>query len=451
MKCQLCSTDAPAETDPESGRLRCSQCKAFWGSGSSQSSAVRQARDILQRWSSTDLLDEISSFPTVPPLPDPTKPNPVAKSSQETPQKAPDRGDQDDSSRSRENSKILSLAEAMKKQTTVVSSADEGDSSASESLNNDEVPDSADAAPAESTPQLAIVRPDSPPARHVEKSVYKPDETIVAGQTPAAAEETAKKPTRRRLTRAPVNRRLKTPQNDDIAKPKLSITEPEATQQGMDVVNRKYRVDRPGSHAPLSDPAATPGEVETADPRAQDATSSRRFRIDGATSVNELAGGGGRVRGQGKSRQRYIDEAHESQVLRGPHFEMNPPRRSSLTSLTGQFLAYTGVLGLTVGTAIVIYGHFGGMSEYTPTGWLVTTVAQMLLFLGVINLVSGGIEQNNHDVSHRINVLGEQLMRIEQVTETAMRGPKISPERYAGTATESSHRERETVTVEDQR
>ena len=98
--------------------------------------------------------------------------------------------------------------------------------------------------------------------------------------------------------------------------------------------------------------------------------------------------------------------------------------------MTGQFLAYLGVLGLTIGTAMVIYGHFGGIAEYTPTGWLVTTVAQMLLFLGVINLVSGGIEQNNDDVSRRINHLGEQLLRIEQVTEEVLRGPKISPKRY---------------------
>ena len=68
---------------------------------------------------------------------------------------------------------------------------------------------------------------------------------------------------------------------------------------------------------------------------------------------------------------------------------------------------------------MVIYGHFGGFAEYTPTGWLVTTVAQMLLFLGVINLVSGGMEQNNDDMSRRIQSLGEQLQRIEQATYMA--------------------------------
>jgi hypothetical protein len=118
--------------------------------------------------------------------------------------------------------------------------------------------------------------------------------------------------------------------------------------------------------------------------------------------------------------------------------------------MTGQFLAYLGVLGLTIGTAMVIYGHFGGYSEYTPTGWLVTTVAQMLLFLGVINLVSGGIEQNNEDVSRRINTLGEQLLRIEQVTSEAMRGPKLPARLYADPETAAQESARETVTVDRQ-
>jgi hypothetical protein len=109
-------------------------------------------------------------------------------------------------------------------------------------------------------------------------------------------------------------------------------------------------------------------------------------------------------------------------VQRSAGLEFQSPRRTNVTSLIGQTLSYLGVLGLTIGTSMVILGHFGGYADYTPTGWLVTTVAQMLLFLGVINLVSGGIEQNNEDVSRRISALGEQLLRIEQSTAT-LRGP----------------------------
>lgn len=200
-------------------------------------------------------------------------------------------------------------------------------------------------------------------------------------------------------------------------------------QKGMNTVSRKYRVDNPNPESVAPASASSQQDAPTANSNVN--STSRRFRIDSAESTDGmLETGDDRVRTQGRSRQRYIDEPHAS-AIRGPHFEVVSKKRSNMASMTGQFLAYLGVLGLTVGTAIVIYGHFGGMSEYTPTGWLVTTVAQMMLFLGVINLVSGGIEQNNDDVSSRINTLGEQLMRIEQVTEQALRGPKIAASRYA--------------------
>lgn len=223
---------------------------------------------------------------------------------------------------------------------------------------------------------------------------------------------------------------------------------------GSEAVTRKLRLDQTGGNA------ATPQEKEpvtslpsSVEPETKIVSNSpmpgKRFRIDKAESVDDITDTASqRSRTHGRPRQRYIDEAHESQ-LRGPHFEVSAPKRSNLTSMTGQFLAYLGVLGLTVGTAMVIYGHFGGYSEITPTGWLVTTVAQMLLFLGVINLVSGGIEQNNDDVSRRINTLGEQLLRIEQVTSEVMRGPRIPAHMYAEDRDENAvmESERETVAV----
>ena len=114
---------------------------------------------------------------------------------------------------------------------------------------------------------------------------------------------------------------------------------------------------------------------------------------------------------------------------------------------TGQWLAYVGVLALTIGTVVVLYGYLNGYSDYTPTGWLITTLGQMLLFLGVINMVSGGMEQSNDEVSHRIEVIGERLLRIEAATDEVLRGPRIPAERYAeGQVSESqSTRSRETA------
>ena len=231
---------------------------------------------------------------------------------------------------------------------------------------------------------------------------------------------------------------LRSPMRRPLLHRRFQLERPATTSStGSENVNRELRVDQPGGQKDLLDVAAMQQHAAIASAVALEMKilsnspkSGRRVRIDPPESVDDVTGTDGRRgRTQTRPKQRYIDDAHDAS-LRGPHFEVTPPRRPNLTSVTGQFLAYLGVLGLTIGTAMVIYGHFGGYSEYTPTGWLVTTVAQMLLFLGVINLVSGGIEQNNDDVSRRINTLGEQLLRIEQVTADAMKRPKIDPRLY---------------------
>ena len=101
-----------------------------------------------------------------------------------------------------------------------------------------------------------------------------------------------------------------------------------------------------------------------------------------------------------------------------------PNASTNWMQAVGQLTAYIGVLGLTVGTAIVLWGYFGGPIELTPTGWLVATVGQMLLFLGVVTLVSGGMEQTAVEVSRRVETLGDRILRIENVTrEHLLKGP----------------------------
>ena len=262
----------------------------------------------------------------------------------------------------------------------------------------------------------------------------------------------------RELLDAPVTKNiLRNPMRRPLLHRRFQLERPTTiSSTGSENVNRKLRVDQPGGNNNVSEADAAQREAAIASSAAPTTTivsnspqAGRRFRIDGPESLDAVTGTDGRRgRTQTLPKHRYIDDAHES-AMRGPHFEITAPRRSNLTSITGQFLAYLGVLGLTIGTAMVIYGHFGGYSEYTPTGWLVTTVAQMLLFLGVINLVSGGIEQNNDDVSRRINTLGEQLLRIEQVTSDAMKGPKLSPRLYDSDSpkVEANESARETVEV----
>jgi hypothetical protein len=112
---------------------------------------------------------------------------------------------------------------------------------------------------------------------------------------------------------------------------------------------------------------------------------------------------------------------HPAHAPGPPHFQTAPvsmaDKSSKWVSLVGQIFAYVGVGGLTVGTSLVLMGYFGGPASYITTGWLVATAGQMLLFLGVVTLVSGGMEQTTQEVARRIDTIGERLVRIEQAAE----------------------------------
>jgi predicted Zn finger-like uncharacterized protein len=130
-----------------------------------------------------------------------------------------------------------------------------------------------------------------------------------------------------------------------------------------------------------------------------------------------------------------LHRQHESSE--SPHFNIQGSilgterRRTNWTSIVGQLIAYLGVALLTIGTTLIVWSYFGGPANYAPTGWLTTTAGQMLLFLGVVTLVSGGMEQTSEDVRTRIERLGERIIRIEQIArEQAMSGPYIPAEYY---------------------
>ncbi len=86
--------------------------------------------------------------------------------------------------------------------------------------------------------------------------------------------------------------------------------------------------------------------------------------------------------------------------------------RSHLWAMNGsQLTAYLGVFLLTCGTATVVSGHFGNTPRTVMTGWLVATVGQMLLFLGVIGLIAAGLEQLRSDQKLQIRRLERRLLR----------------------------------------
>jgi len=126
------------------------------------------------------------------------------------------------------------------------------------------------------------------------------------------------------------------------------------------------------------------------------------------------------------------DQAHAPSQLRGPHFDparvRAPARKTSWVAVFGQALAYLGAATLTAGAGMVLVGYLGGPMHYAPTGWFTTTVGQMLLFLGVVTLVSAGMEQTTVEVAHRIDTIGEQLDRMEYLSQSSNAGPDAEVE-----------------------
>lgn len=113
--------------------------------------------------------------------------------------------------------------------------------------------------------------------------------------------------------------------------------------------------------------------------------------------------------------------------------------RSALnwTILSGQLCSYGGVGLSTCGTALVLWAYFGGPEAYAPGGWLLTTFGQMTLFLGVVMLISGGMEQTQREVVQRIEQLGDRLLRMEFAHGPHdLQGPHFARQRRPEHATE---------------
>ncbi len=157
----------------------------------------------------------------------------------------------------------------------------------------------------------------------------------------------------------------------------------------------KWRFDE--SHREPSQPAPPPRTE--ADP-AQD------VRNAGPLRTSQLARKR-RRRSKEVARGRRIPESPVQPVASSARTDPN------WTILIGQLCAYGGVGLSTCGTALVLWAYFGGPEAYAPSGWLMTTFGQMLLFLGVITLVSGGMAQTQREVVHRIDQLGDRLLRME--------------------------------------
>jgi len=215
----------------------------------------------------------------------------------------------------------------------------------------------------------------------------------------------------------------------------------EKTREARDLLERWSQNQMLDPYAPLTakSPAVTsPSEDDPPPPEPRQQSNSKpKFRLDGAHPVTQQPAPEPPPAPAPSHSARY-DHYHEA--VPAPHYdyltttqrEQQQAQTNQWTAMLGQLLAYGGVGVLTVGTCLVLLGYFGGNSSYAPTGWLIATAGQMLLFLGVITLVSGGMEQTTQEVTRRVERLGEHIIRIEQASrDHALRGPKTPGRKFA--------------------
>ena len=290
-----------------------------------------------------------------------------------------------------------------------------------------------------------------------------------------SGQETVAAPTARKPAPQPMARKHSDPQPETAPKPATTDTAPAATEPASsakaeeldrlteEILTRVARItdsirtpaasgsarvfenhgtrDHATSTEASSRQSATPSEVESTMPEA---SPDSAWRVDSShapppeiaksfdAAGNPVSVGSGRVDASEHAPGRTVPTQAQDSIPAPladftqpvPASLSNPPQKAGFVGGTGQVLAYLGILGLTAGTSLVIVGYFGGPAHYAPTGWLITTIGQMMLFLGVVTLVSTGMEQTQaevresldetlREVSSRIDQLGHRLTRID--------------------------------------
>jgi len=135
-------------------------------------------------------------------------------------------------------------------------------------------------------------------------------------------------------------------------------------------------------------------------------------------SIEKPVRGSTSVSSQGIEPHRDVEARDHNQdrvVREALHKQLN--RRLGWSTFIGQVCAYGGVALLTCGSVLVVSSYYGGPPHYLPTGLLTAAVGQMILFLGVITLISSGMEQTVHEVSWRIDHLADEIFEMGEVLD----------------------------------
>lgn len=114
--------------------------------------------------------------------------------------------------------------------------------------------------------------------------------------------------------------------------------------------------------------------------------------------------------------ERQEHHGHHDRLVRDA-LKQPARNRSAMSHLAGQLCAYCGVGLLTCGSVLIMWSYFGGPPRYMPTGWLTAAIGQMLLFLGVVTLISSGLDQTVSEISWRIDQLADEVHGMSHALE----------------------------------
>lgn len=220
-----------------------------------------------------------------------------------------------------------------------------------------------------------------------------------------------------------------------------SSTAPSEELESLSTQRPKYRMDaaHENDRAHISRTPQPNSKPKSVEPLAS--------VVIGQGPAQQRSGGGGDSTRSSKSPATSAHAKHAAhEDIPAPHFDVAAASKKAkarpgrVEAIWGQLMAYAGVGILTVGTVLVLWGYFGMIEEFASTGWLLSTAGQMLLLLGIVTLVSGGMQQTTHEVTERIEYLGGRMIRIEQSTELILKGPHFGREKQNS---EPVHRERD--------
>jgi len=94
---------------------------------------------------------------------------------------------------------------------------------------------------------------------------------------------------------------------------------------------------------------------------------------------------------------------------------MEAPGNPASGVVAGQIISLMGVLGLMLGTMLLMYTHFFAVQRdaLLAPGWVIAAVSQLFLLLGVVMNISAGLKQTSREVAWRVTALNERLQKIE--------------------------------------